>query len=1302
MYQRNGPVSLGMVEKLECRVYESGGHGGGSGRLATASPESPGSEGESPGSDLDIEPVLISLRPCTPTVHVSGPHAAVFTWNEAQQVEALPAGTGVEYILEVENDGQAFSVAYAGPDCRCEVERLRAGRAYRARVRVVVSVPEAESAEYQVTCEPGEAARFSTPPTLPSVPGQLQLVSRERKALKVKWPAPEEDGGAGEVTYTLVVSPPPTELDPTAQIDSEGWLTAYRGPERTHKLARLTPGQRYSFRVRAANRVGESRLSELMSFATQATVPSQPEPPAMLSSSSDSVIMRWAPPAGNGSPVSSYRLERSDGDGCEYQLAYAGPNENAIVGGLRSGVRYQFRLLAENSEGKSMWSGPAVATTAAVAPGSPVGTTVVAPKAGDAVRNSATLSWRAPHDDGGSPVTGYEVHLQAKCRSAIEHMDSEWLCIFEGDAHACTISALRAGCTYRARVRARSAAGWGLPCAAIDVVTGADVPDAPEPPTLGCAEPTFLGVDWRPPSHTGGAKVTSYQLEVAQAAPCACGGSTCGQTSGEGSGVSTPCEAALPGTSVQMSLSGDVCCAEIRDLQAASVYFFRVQAGNAQGLSNWSAWARLTTAPDAPEPPPGLSGVAISATAAALRWDEAQGSGSRVTAYVVEAQRQGGEAAGPASPPAFTQVWRGAGTCCDVRGLAPATPYAFRVAAVNAVGTGAPCAALVVRTAPAAPGAPSGLAAAPMGASDVALSWAPPEVDNGAAVTGYLVDAARGAHGGGGASGAKGGKKSGAAVTWAQVYAGPTPSCTVPGLQPGREYQFRVRAANAAGIGPACDAASAVTAPAPPSAPLKLATTQRMSGGLKLRWEEPAECFNAPVTEYVVQVAPRDAAANGGTDGSDNCGGSSERAWRAAYAVASPSARVSDLAPNTAYVVRVRAANAAGAGPWSEELVAMTALLPPGPPEVACLVACGMGSGGAAPPAAAAPGASDAWVVLSWAPPAHAPDCAQAVSFEVAATAVTARPASVAAASEPAASVAVVAASGAAADGGDHHRAPPPPEPHRASATGAGMMERAASSSLYAPPAAAAPAARLTVGKGVGEARLEGLARGSNYAVRVRSVGAEGAGHGAWSPEMLVSTPGEPPAVDHATGGVAVGAGLGAAGGTAGTAGHGAKGGKKGNKGGGGGGKNGGVGGGAGGAAASSRSSEDGPSSLPGGRKGSNGAVPGVDGSGGSSSSGGAPAAVSIQRKSKVLAACSAAPAAGLPPKPRTGLSAAVANSRLYREHLRRPLRMLYRWRACAFWVLAVVAFVALGLLILKEPAPRARVPPRRVPPRRS
>jgi hypothetical protein len=215
------------------------------------------------------------------------------------------------------------------------------------------------------------------------------------------------------------VSPPPTELDPSAHIDAEGWLTAYRGPERAHKLARLMPGQRYSFRVRAANGVGESRPSELMSFATQATVPTQPEPPSMLSASSDSVILRWAPPAGNGSPVTSYRLERADGDGGEYQIAYAGPNDNAMVGGLRSGVRYQFRLLAENGEGKSMWSAPAAAKTAAVPPGSPTGTTVVAPtKPGGTVRNSATLSWCTPRNDGGSPVTRYEVRARVRTRAS--------------------------------------------------------------------------------------------------------------------------------------------------------------------------------------------------------------------------------------------------------------------------------------------------------------------------------------------------------------------------------------------------------------------------------------------------------------------------------------------------------------------------------------------------------------------------------------------------------------------------------------------------------------------------------------------------------------------------------------------------------------------------------------------------------------------------------------------------------------------------------------------------------------------
>eukprot|EP00955_Chlamydomonas_euryale_P092652 364728-Chlamydomonas_euryale.AAC.10 len=132
----------------------------------------------------------------------------------------------------------------------------------------------------------------------------------------------------------------------------QGWMVAYRGTERACKITRLLPGTRYTFALDAANGVGPSPRSDHSVFATQATVPSQPDPPSVVSASADSVILRWCAPAGNGSPVTSYRLEVCEGGGdggsSSYQLVYAGPKTNCIAGGLRSGARYLFRLLAEN------------------------------------------------------------------------------------------------------------------------------------------------------------------------------------------------------------------------------------------------------------------------------------------------------------------------------------------------------------------------------------------------------------------------------------------------------------------------------------------------------------------------------------------------------------------------------------------------------------------------------------------------------------------------------------------------------------------------------------------------------------------------------------------------------------------------------------------------------------------------------------------------------------------------------------------------------------------------------------------
>lgn len=59
--------------------------------------------------------------------------------------------------------------------------------------------------------------------------------------------------------------------------------------------------------------------------------------------------MQWEPPHDNGDAISQYRLERDNGAGGDFELAYTGPDCSALLGGLKCGVEYRFRLWAFNS-----------------------------------------------------------------------------------------------------------------------------------------------------------------------------------------------------------------------------------------------------------------------------------------------------------------------------------------------------------------------------------------------------------------------------------------------------------------------------------------------------------------------------------------------------------------------------------------------------------------------------------------------------------------------------------------------------------------------------------------------------------------------------------------------------------------------------------------------------------------------------------------------------------------------------------------------------------------------------------------
>jgi hypothetical protein len=97
-------------------------------------------------------------------------------------------------------------------------------------------------------------------------------------------------------------------------------------------------------------------------------------------------------------------------------------------------------------------------------------------------RTSVTLSWQEPTASGGSPVTGYEVQLQAVTRAAREVLGDDWLIIYNGPSTATTFSALQPGCTYMARVSARNSVGATAFSLAVQFSTSPDVPASPAVP----------------------------------------------------------------------------------------------------------------------------------------------------------------------------------------------------------------------------------------------------------------------------------------------------------------------------------------------------------------------------------------------------------------------------------------------------------------------------------------------------------------------------------------------------------------------------------------------------------------------------------------------------------------------------------------------------------------------------------------------------------------------------------------------------------------------------------------------------
>ena len=256
-----------------------------------------------------------------------------------------------------------------------------------------------------------------------------------------------------------------------------------------------------------------------------------------------------------------------------------------------------------------------------------------------------------------------------------------------------------------------------------------------------------------------------------------------------------------------------------------------------------------------------------------------------------------------------TDVWDAGTLRHRIGGLANGTEYVIEVRAVNIDGPG-PWSATLTGTPQATARAPL-IGAAIVGDGWLAVRWAAPTDTGSSAVTGYDLryiptDAFR---------------KADADWTLVEDAAGAGDTeATVTGLANGVEYDLEVRAVYGGEGGPwsATFWGTPATTPGPPA----VTGAAAGDGSLTVEWAAPTSDGGAPVASYDLRYIRSDAP-----DRSDADWTATATAWTSGPLVSV----LTGLTNGADHDISVRAANAAGPGPWSASLTATPGTLP-GPP----------------------------------------------------------------------------------------------------------------------------------------------------------------------------------------------------------------------------------------------------------------------------------------------------------------------------------------------------------------------------------
>ncbi|KAL1383363.1 hypothetical protein pipiens_013162 [Culex pipiens pipiens] len=608
---------------------------------------------------------------------------------------------------------------------------------------------------------------------------------------------------APEVTWTL--NGKPVETDKRTTLTAVGHHTIVH----TVNCNRGDSGE-YKLVIKNSSGTDEGQM--------RLTVLDRPDPPEGPMNYEEitekSVTISWKPPKDNGgSEITGYVVEKKDlthGGGWVPAVAYVSPKyTHTVVPRLNKGNKYEFRVMAENLQGRSeglMSKHPVVAKDQFVVPGAPTKPDII-----DSNYDQITISWKPPISDGGSRITGYNIERR-------DATTGRW--ILANKYPVQNIEFTDTGVTknkqYDYRVSAVNAAGQGSPS---------------DPSHKAWAKP----MQQKPALNMDSFRKRTIKVRAGEpiiiTIPLV--GAPIPTVEWFRSGVKIPETSRV---SIDTNSEQTVFRVEKSDRIDSDTY--KIKASNQYG-EDVKEFEVIVV--DRPQPPRNVFALETTQDTVTLNWDAPKDDGgSEITGYSIEYKEFPSDN--------WKMVYGTVPRCSHtVKHLTENHEYIFRVRAENLYGASEPTESKTIS--PKSPDPPQAVdkpVVEDFTPSSCTISWKPPRVQT-RPVVGYIVE-----------------KRERGTGDWVQVNNYPTANLTytIPDLMEGFRYEFRVKTVNDVGCSKPSEPTDPITAQHQrkrPNQPDPPAIEKIARSSVSLSWRTLRRDAKEKIKGYIVQYRLKDA-----------------------------------------------------------------------------------------------------------------------------------------------------------------------------------------------------------------------------------------------------------------------------------------------------------------------------------------------------------------------------------------------------------------------------------------------------------